>query len=149
MGLFDNLFSSEKGSSSRELGKAEAFAGILLCACAADGHIADEEARGLVTLMGRMKMFENWSDDKFNSTIDRMLGLIRRQGVEKVIKKCAEVLPQQLHPTVFAQACELVLADGVVEEEEKAFLEQLQRDLQMSGDEALTIVEVMIIKNKG
>jgi tellurite resistance protein len=149
MGLFDNLFGSEKGSSSRELSKGEAFAGILLCACASDGHIADEEARGLVTIMGRMKMFENWTSDKFNGTIDRLLGMIRRTGVEKVIRRCSEALPAQMHATAFCAACDLVLADGVVEDEEKAFLDDLQRVLQISGDEALTIVEVMIIKNKG
>jgi hypothetical protein len=39
--------------------------------------------------------------------------------------------------------------DGVVEAEEEEFLEKLQRKLDVSGYEALTIVEVMIIKNKG
>ena len=149
MGLFDNLFGSEKGSSSRELSKGEAFAGILLCACASDGHIADEEAQGLITIMSRMKMYENWSGEKVNGTLNKLSGLIKRNGVDKVIQRCAEVLPTQLHATAFANACDLVLADGVVEEEEKAFLDDLQRVLQISGDEALTIVEVMIIKNKG
>ncbi len=148
MGLFDNLFGSEK-SSARELTRAEGFAGILLSACASDGHIADEEARGLVTIMGRMRLYENWTDEKFNNTINRLLGLIKRQGVEQVIRRCAEALPAQLHETAFANACELVLADGVVEEEEQEFLEDLQRALEISGDQALTIIEVMLVKNKG
>jgi len=147
MGLFDNVFGSEK--SSKELSKSEAFAGILLGACASDGHIADEEAQGLVTIMGRMKMYENWNGERFNGTINKLLGMIKRSGVEKVIQRCTESLPTALHPTAFANACDLVLADGVVEEEEKEFLENLQRMLEMSGDEALTIIEVMIIKNKG
>jgi tellurite resistance protein len=147
MGLFDNLFGSEK--SSRELTKAEAFAGILLGACASDGHIADEEAQGLVTIMNRMKMFENWTGDKFGSTINRLLGMIKRMGVEKLMSRCAEALPAQYHPTAFANACDLVLADGVVEDEEKEFLDNLQKILEIDGDTALTIVEVMIIKNKG
>jgi len=147
MGLFDNAFGSEK--ANKELTKSEAFAGILLCACAADGHIADEEAEGLVTIMGRMKLYENWSSDKFNNTINKLLGMIKRQGVERVIQRCAEALPTQLHGTAFANACDLVLADGVVEDDEKEFLNDLQRVLDISGDEALTIVEVMVIKNKG
>jgi tellurite resistance protein len=148
MGLFDNLFGSEKGSA-REMTKSEAFAGILLGACASDGHIADEEAQGLVTIMGRMKLYENWTGEKFNSTINRLLGLIKRIGVEKMIRRCAEVLPRQLHETAFVNACDLVLADGVVEDEEKEFLEDLQRTLDVSGDQALTIIEVMVIKNRG
>jgi hypothetical protein len=147
MGLFDYLFGG--GESKKELTKSDAFAGILLCACAADGHIADEEATGLCTTLGRMKLYDNWSPDKFNGMIDRMLGMIKRNGVEKTIQRCAEALPDKLHPTAFAGACDLVLADGVVEDEEKEFLDKLQRVLQISGDEALTIVEVMIIKNRG
>src|SRR5262245_45216044 len=141
MGLFDNSFGADK--ASKELSKAEAFAGILLGACASDGHIADEEAQGLMTIMGRMKMYENWSGDKVNGTLNKLSGLIKRNGVEKVMRRCAEVLPAQLHPTAFANACDLVLADGVVEDEEKEFLENLMRILEISGDEALTIVDVM------
>ena len=44
---------------------------------------------------------------------------------------------------------DLVLADGVVEDAEKEFLDDLQKILNISGDQALTIVEVMIIKNRG
>ena len=40
-------------------------------------------------------------------------------------------------------------AVGVVEDEEKEFLDHLQKVLEIDGDSALNIVEVMIIKNKG
>jgi hypothetical protein len=146
MGLFDNI-GPEK--ASKELSKAEAFAGILLGACDSDGHIADEEARGLITILSRMKMYENWSGDRLNGMLNKLSGLIKRNSVDKVIRRCAEVLPTQLHGTAFANACDLVLADGVVEDEEKEFLESLMRILEISGDEALTIVDVMKIKNKG
>lgn len=148
MGLFDNMFGKQQGSS-HELSRGEAFAGILLGAVASDGHIADEEAQGMWTIMARMKLFENWSGQRFNSALNRLLGILKRQGVPALLRRCAEVLPTQLHATVFANACELVLADGVVEEEEKEFLDDLQRILDISGDQALTIVEVMIIKNRG
>jgi tellurite resistance protein len=62
---------------------------------------------------------------------------------------CAEGLPEGLRQTAFANACDIVLADGVVEDEEKEFLDHLQKALELDGDTALNIVEVMIIKNKG
>jgi tellurite resistance protein len=147
MGLFDNMFGAEK--SSKELSKQEAFAGILLCASACDGHIADEEAQGLWTITARMKLFENYTAEKFNGMMNRLVGGLKRQGVEKLMQRCSSALPQQLQETAFAAACDIVLADGVVEDEEKEFLQDLQRELGISGDQALTIVEVMIIKNKG
>ncbi len=145
MGLFDNLF----GSQERELTVPDSFAGILVAATASDGHISSEEAQGLVTILRRMKMFENWSDDRFGNMLNRLLAAIKRQGVDEALQKFASGLPQELHETAFANACDLVLADGIVEEEEKEYLNNLQRLLHLSGDQAITIVQVMVIKNRG
>jgi len=146
MGLFDSLFG---GKEKKELTKAEAFCGVLLSAVASDGHISDEEARGLTTILARMRMYDNWSSDKFNSMINRLIGMLKRMGPEEVLAACAPVLNTEMRETAFANSCDLLLADGGIEEEEKVFLDSLQKRLGISGDQALTIVEVMIIKNRG
>ena len=147
MGLFDNIF-GEKGNA-RELTKQEAFAGILLGASACDGHIADEEVKGLFTITERMRMFENVSPNKWNSMMDVLHKYLKKEGALKLVDRCAEALPEGLRQTAFANACDIVLADGTVEDEEKEFLDYLQKTLELDGDTALNIVEVMIIKNKG
>jgi tellurite resistance protein len=146
MGLFDDDFDALK---AKGLSKQEAFAGVLLGATASDGHISDDEMRGLCTVLFRMKMFENWTDDRINQVFNRLLGMIKREGVEKVLQKCAQALPEELHKTAFANACDMILADGVVEEEEKEFISLLWKALGISGDDAKTIAQVMVIKNKG
>ena len=50
MGLFDSIFGDSGGGGAGT--KQEAFAGILLGASGCDGHIADEEAQGLLTTIG-------------------------------------------------------------------------------------------------
>jgi tellurite resistance protein len=147
MGLFDNIF-GEKGNA-RELTKQEAFAGILLGASACDGHIADEEVKGLFTITERMRMFENVSPNKWNGMMDVLHKYLKKEGPLKLVDRCAEALPEGLRQTAFANACDIVLADGTVEDEEKEFLDHLQKTLELDGDTALNIVEVMIIKNKG
>jgi len=147
MGLFDNIF-GEKGNA-RELTKQEAFAGILLGASACDGHIADEEVKGLFTITERMRMFENVSPNKWNAMMDVLHRYLKKEGPLKLVDRCAEALPEGLRQTAFANACDIVLADGTVEDEEKEFLDHLQKTLELDGDTALNIVEVMIIKNKG
>ena len=82
MGLFDNLFGGQKGGSSN-LSKSEAFAGVLLSAVASDGHISDEEVRGLCTILGRMRLYDNWTGDKFNGMMNRLLGMLKREGPEQ------------------------------------------------------------------
>ena len=146
MGLFDNLFGE---SSSKALGKPEAFAGILLAASACDGHIADEEVQSLFTITQRMKLYEGMTPNKWNSMMDVLLKILKRDGVDKLVDQCAEVLPEDLRDCAFANVCDIVLADGVVEDEEKEFLDRLIKVLELDGDTALTIAEVMKIKNKG
>lgn len=147
MGLFDSVFGGQK--ADEELSKHEAFAGILMGAVASDGYISDEEARGLCTTLARMKLYESWSPERFNKSLNRLMGIHKRGGNDVLLKKCAENLPDELRETAFANACDLILADGVVESEEKKFLEELRSTLRISGDQALTIVQVMIVKNRG
>jgi tellurite resistance protein len=147
MGLFDNIFNNQP--ADKPLGKAEAFAGILLAASACDGDIADEEARGLTTITERMRLFDDFTPQRWKSVLAGLGKALKRDGVNTLVERCARALPEELRETAFANACDVILADGIVEKEEKAFLDNLQKLLTIDGDTALTIVEVMIIKNKG
>lgn len=147
MGLFDSAF--EDVNENEGMSKAESFAGILLSAVACDGHISDEEAQGLYTIASRMKLFENIGPDKFNRLMDRLLGILKRTDHEKLLERSAEYLPEELHETAFAAACDLVLADQGIEEEEKEFLSVLQRTLGIEREQSLKIFKVMVVKNKG
>ena len=148
MGLFDNLF-GDKNSGNRELSKQEAFAGILLAASACDGHISNEEVQSLFTITERMKLFENVAPPKWNAMMDGLVKILKKDGPDGLVTRCAKALPDGLTDCAFANACDMVLADGVVEDEEKEFLDHAQKALGIDGDTALTIVEVMITKNKG
>ncbi|MCI0701810.1 MAG: tellurite resistance TerB family protein [Planctomycetia bacterium] len=147
MGLFDSLFGG--GSSDKSVTKQEAFTGILLAAAAADGHIAEEEAQGLWTAIERMKLFANFTPDKFNRMMDTLLKILKKGGADLLVEKCVPALPEELKATAFVNACDIVLADGVVEDEEKALIEKLQKKLEIPGDEAMDIVKIMVIKNRG
>ena len=147
MGLFDKLFGSAE--TTQPFGPHEAFAGLLLCASACDGHIADEEVQSLFTMLLRMKMYQRYPDKNWSTLMNRLLGLLKRRGVDELMDKAAEALPSELRQTVFANACDIVLADGVVEDDEKEFLDKLQVRLGIPADDALNIVHVMVVKNKG
>ena len=54
MALFDDIFDTTKMS---ELGKHEAFAGILMLANSADGYVSSEESRGFVDALLRMNLY--------------------------------------------------------------------------------------------
>ena len=147
MGLFDNLFQGTE--ASKDFGPHEGFAGILLAASACDGHIADDEVQSLFTSLGRMKMYQRYTEKNWSQLINRLLGILKRKGVDELVERSVEAVPSELRRTAFANACDIVLADGVVEDDEKDFLDKLQDELEIEEDDAVSIVRVMVIKNKG
>lgn len=146
MGLFGNVFGEK---STQRFTSAEAFAGVLLGAVACDGHISGEEADGLWVITQRMRLYDNWTGEKFSSMMSKLVKLHKREGDDVLLQKCAASLPDELCETVFANACDLVLADGEVEDEEEEFINKLQRILNIPNDTAAKIADVIVIKNRG
>ena len=148
MTIFDDVL--EDGQFQEQpFGPHEGFAGVLLASSACDGHIADEEVQGLVTILGRMKLYQHVTPNRFGSMIDRLLGVLKRKGPEQLVEQSIPAVPPELRETAFINACDIVLADGVVEPDEKEFINNLMMKLEISADRAKTIVKVMVYKNQG
>jgi hypothetical protein len=147
MSLFDDVLDSS--FEDKNFGPQEAFAGVLLGASACDGHIADEEVGSLMTCLGRMKLYQHVQPHRFNAMMDRLMGILKRGGPELLLEKAVPFVPPELRETVFANACDIVLADGVVDSDEKEFVDNLMTKLEIDGNRAKTIVKVMVYKNKG
>jgi tellurite resistance protein len=148
MSLFDNMV-GESDVVRPDLTGPEAVAGILLAACACDGRPAREELRGLSVVARRMRLYEDVSTRKWRAIVDRMTKLIDKLGPLATVDQCVKTVPDGLTECVFANACDIVLADGYFEPEEKEFLDHLHKALRLDSDAAINIVEVIIIKNKG
>jgi uncharacterized tellurite resistance protein B-like protein len=133
----------------KSLSRHEAFAGILLAASASDGEIAEEEMNVFCTTVGRMRMFSTWDSDRLIELFRGLLGQIVDEGVEVVLQRCARSLPPELRKTAFINACDLVMADGVVEQGEKEYINRLWKTLEISPEEAKTMAQVIVLKNRG
>jgi hypothetical protein len=146
MGLFDKVFNK---NTTEDLTAPEAFAGIALCAVAADGVITEEEAVSLsVNLMNR-RLYSGYSDREMRAVFNKLVTIVNSEGINSLMEKSAKALPQDLRQTAFAVTTDLLLADGIMADSEKKFLERLQKSLQLTDEIALRIAEVISIKNKG
>ena len=146
MGLFDRLREEKK---TETLGPAEAFAGIILIALAADGYASTSELDLLYTTLSRMRMYRSYPDDVMRRMFDKLNGILRRDGSNALFTAAITVLPHDLYATTFAVATDMVLADGQVTPEEEAVLTSLCQALQLDKGLVDQIINVMIIKNKG
>lgn len=143
MGWFSNTVTDAK------LSQEEAFAGVLLAAVAADGEVAEEEATGLAATLMRMRLYDGWADRDFHRAFRRLSADLRRDGLAAFTARLAEALPPDLRVTAFVNACDLVLADGAVEETESRLIDDLQRRLGVPDEFAAKVVEVLTAKNRG
>lgn len=146
MGLFDKVFGS---SQPQKLNAQEAFTGVLIASVASDGSIGSEEMLGVMSVIARMKLYKGMNDQQMKTLMDRVVNVLKKQGPGSIIAAAKETLSPDQKETAFAVAADLVLADGVVEAEEKQFLEDLQKAMEVADDKALKITEVLVIKNRG
>jgi hypothetical protein len=150
MGLFDKVFEAEDGTTSVPvMGAAEALASIALVAIAADGYLADQEGQDMTMMLSRMHLFSGYPDDMLHRLFDSLLDRLKQNGPAALVDQAKAALPQDLRETAFAIATDLVLSDRTVTPQEQAFLDDLYRILEIPGDTALQIVQVMTIKNRG
>lgn len=147
MGLFDKIIGRAAGDIP--LTREECFAAVLLVAMAADGHVSDEERREFGAIVNRVRLYRAVNGEQFAAMMDKLEGLLRREGAERLLDRAAQGLPVELRETSFALAADLILADGSVETEERSLLEAMQARLGLSDPAALKIVEVLLVKNRG
>lgn len=146
MGLFDKVFG---GNQPAKLNAQESFIGVTLAAVAADGNINQDELQGVFTALYRMKMFKGVNEKQMKEMFERVASVIKKQGAGAIMTSANETLTPEMKETAFAVAADLVLADGVVEDEEKKFLDELQKALCVNESLAVKIAEVLVVKNRG
>lgn len=146
MSLFDDILGEPE---EQHFGPQEGFAGVMLCASACDGHIGDEEAQAVNMMLGQKSLYSRLSPQQTSSVMDRLVGHLKRKGHEQLLLKSYPAVPPELRECAFANAVDIVLADGVVEQEEGEFIDDLQTKLEIDPARAKTIVKVMVDKNHG
>ena len=150
MGIFDKVFKIDNTKASDlKLSNGESFLAIMLSAVASDQIVAKDEMLLFLNLLSRFKGLESVSKHQFEKMIDRFQKIINRDGVGTLVDAAKKGLKDDMKETAFANAVEIVLADGYVDTKEKEFLEHLQKAVEISDERAQTIIEVIMIKNRG
>jgi len=70
MGVFDDVLGDNGMFNEAAYGPQEGYAGVLLCASACDGHVADEEAQSLFLILSQKKLYKRLSSQQFSAIMD-------------------------------------------------------------------------------
>ena len=148
MGIFEKVMHERHPiSESVTLTPREAFAAIVVGAFNADGRVAPEEGLRVNEIFNSTKLFRQPSAEPAKAVLDRVVELFGMHGTEAILALGAKALPPNLRAPAFAIAVDLVLADGDASVEERKFVDGLQALLKIPDEDAVKIVDVIIVKN--
>lgn len=120
---------------------------VLLAAANANQHVSPAEAERAYHIIWFMRRFRR----KSGAAVDRLILAVRdrleAEGEDALLGAAARVLPAKLRASAFAVAVDLMLADGTLERDERAFLRRLAAAVKLPETQANEIVRVMRIKN--
>ncbi|WP_028453720.1 tellurite resistance TerB family protein [Chitinilyticum aquatile] len=146
MGLLDKAFGLVTKTNDESV--QGAFVNLCIAAAGADGCVSNQEGRSIMTYIARLKMFDEINDGKLEKLFDKAFATLESKGPHELVKLGSAGIPKELRPTAFACVADIVLADGELEDEEKEVLERIVTALELDQSTAVSIIEVMLIKNK-
>ena len=99
---------------------------------AADSEMTDEELRVIGDIVRHLPVFHDYDEAGLPATAAGCAELLAEEdGLDRAIAVIKGALPQNLRETAYALACDVVAADGEVNQEELRLLEILRHRLDI------------------
>lgn len=131
--------------SSVALEPEVAIAVIGLFSAAADGEgISSTEEYALSEFLGRVGLFEDYSDDDFEELTEKVVNLIEQEDPEDLIAQSIESLPNKAYREAAYIAAILVVGiDEEVPESEQDYISELQEAFKISDERAQELIDAV------
>ncbi|SUS03326.1 conserved hypothetical protein [uncultured Defluviicoccus sp.] len=124
----------------------EAFLCLILLAAAADGFVPPEEHMEIRALARRSRVLKS-VDLPHLAQLNRIVSERLKHRPEGLREAC-EALPADMRPSILAHCADILLADGGLAPAEAEFLNRITAYLGLRDEDARSIVEVLMVKNR-
>jgi hypothetical protein len=125
----------------------EAMTAVVVASVWADGVKSGEESARLTDMLSTSRVVRHAAQNAAEP-VTRATMLLTNYGRAPVLAACAAAIPPDMRATAFANAVDLVFADGHVDEREKTYVDDLAGILGIEETLALKIIEVLAIKGR-
>lgn len=137
---------NDNNSSNMVANELEAWFGILYSCISADKQITGNETKILTRIIHSKQKFIGVD---LLTLFLKFSGIKEQSGQLKFISSCSELIDEEDKNMLFALALEVLLADGILEKEEKNLIETISNLLKIDSKMSSKIIEVIFLKNKG
>ena len=124
----------------------EAWVGILYSCMSVDMQITKNEITVLSRILVTKQKFAEIDVESLCKKAAEAKGDI---GELNYIRECSKLIAEDDKNMIFALALEILLADGILEQKEKDFIEIVSNSLEIAPKMSSKIIEVIFLKNKG
>ena len=146
MGLFDTVLKPKPSVVYTPKSEPEAWIAIMFSCMAADENLSDAETSELSQIVVYKTLFNNYDKVELYKTA---MAMQLQLGSKELIDRSVDKVSPENKPTLFALIVELLLADGILADQEKEITDYLASALDLDNALAEKIIEVILIKNKG
>ena len=125
----------------------EGIIALCLAAMEANGHTSPAELERAHHLIWSTRRFRHQDGDVVNQIVGKMRRLVETSDPEDVLDLAVRAVPPRLRAPAFAVLADLLLADGRLDAQERAFLARISEALKIPSVKRRRIVDAILVKN--
>ncbi len=144
-----SIFNRLRGSSGGDTALAQAVLTPAVSTMIGDGEVDSSEIAQLINACSFSPVFFQLKESDLKGLIPTIIKEIKANGHDAAIQAAAGKLSPALRETALCFAVRIALADGKIEDGEKASLGQTAHHMQIAPDTFGKIFEVMVMMQRG
>lgn len=118
----------------------DALVAVMVAVSAADEQMRTSELVAIQRMVNHMRVFANYDADRIRTISQTVFDLFEEEdGLDALFGLIRDALPERLHETAYALACDVVSADGKLRDMELRMLEEVREELAIDRLHAAAI----------
>lgn len=122
------------------LSPQDALVAVMIAVSASDEQMRTAELVAITRMVNHMPIFATYDADRIRTIAQTVFDLFEvEDGLDALFGLIRDALPERLHETAYALACDVVSADGNLREVELRMLEEVREELNLDRLHAAAI----------
>jgi tellurite resistance protein len=118
----------------------DALVAIMVAVSASDENMTTNELLSISRMVDTLPVFDGYDPDRVRTVSQTVFDLFTEEdGLEALFGLVRDALPERLHETAYALACDVAAADGHAFQAEQQFLLELRHELTLDRLSAAAI----------
>jgi tellurite resistance protein len=122
------------------LSPQDALVAVMIAVSASDENLRTAELVAIQRIVNHLPIFADYDADRMRQVAQAVFDLFEEEdGLDALFGLIRDALPERLHETAYALACDVAAANGTIRQPELRMLEEIRHELAVSRLHAAAI----------